>query len=81
MRTKTLNVKLLGVLLCGGDGFKVYAASGVDALVLEVGKYRILIAQGTPYYDIIMPYVNLKYHPHKESITKAFNDLIEDFKS
>lgn len=81
MRTKDLKVggkTVEAVLLAGGPGFKIYHASGVDGVILALGRKQFVVAESDPDFKTVMQYVNLKYQKlsDQEAIKQEFKKLI-----
>jgi hypothetical protein len=84
MRTTQLKIsgeKREALLISGGPGFKIYAASGINGLILVVAKQIYIFKEGDADYRKVSRYVNLKYQPGDQQVTimKEFELVIKSF--
>jgi hypothetical protein len=85
MRTAEIKIegqKKSGVLVAGGQGFKIYTVADLDGWVLSLGRRTSFVADNTPAAQIVADYVNLHYHSFdlQESIRNKFNAFIRSLK-
>jgi len=82
MRTKLLKIagqQRDAILIAGGDGFKIYNASGVSGWALVTGRTVRVVEETDERFGIISKYVNLKYQPSNEQpvVRESFKNFLK----
>lgn len=83
MRTKTLKIngkETEAILMAGGKGFKIYSFS--EGLIVDKGREKIILQENTPAYEVVIDYVNLRYHniDQQKEITEKFQSWLNTTK-